>query len=228
MKEHSFFLVVLWAVSVPLTAPEVLHAAQPSRLPAGYFVSESDMALVLPASVVDTLGRYRVRVARTSATVEEERLLRRAEAVYPPRDSILAAARRNPRVARERARGRPNTIPDGRDVWWYSDGPLRIPFAVTGRALLYYMDLIRRLRARSTWLPGTVQPARTELTYSGTIERRDSVTVAEVAFTDVYVARLSLRWASGPWSRATRVIVLSADGRVLAVEGDGPTAVVSH
>lgn len=78
----------------------------------GYYVSPEDLALSLPPAISDTCGDYRVLVERTYGSPEEARLLRIAEALYPPRDTLEAAI--------ERAHFKLDDVPDVKDLWWSS------------------------------------------------------------------------------------------------------------
>ena len=65
-----------------------------------------------------------------------------------------------------------------------------------------------------------------DLAYRASIARRESFAIGERAFSDVYVASISMSWSyddgtSVPTVSARRTVVLSPKGELLAVDGDG-------
>ncbi|MEM1127970.1 MAG: hypothetical protein AAGI71_15080 [Bacteroidota bacterium] len=168
---------------------------------------------------------YRTSIVREATSHVEADLIAQAEAVYPPRDSVLA------HVPPERHDRIPET------GYWYLDSfdGVRIPYALTGDAVTYYSDLIDALEA------GEQLPFLTEasLEYRATASFRETYTfdgqdpltleaLPSVSFERVHVVEMSLAWYQycGPvcamWINHSRIVVFDEAGTLLQVFLDGP------
>lgn len=104
---------------------------------------------------------------------------------------------------------------------------IRLPHALTGKALGYYEELVRGYQKRS-W-KGYVEP-RSSLEYTATLAHHDEFRRDGRTFRGVDVVELKLRFHADFTEEATqgihftkeRTVVLDRKGRVLAVFGDGP------
>lgn len=189
------------------------------QVPNGYYVSSEDLALSLPSAISDTSGDYRILIERTYGNSEEERLLRIAEALYPPRDTLEAAI--------GRAHFKLKDVPNEKDLWWASsfDG-IRLPYAITGRAVHYYLDLIHSFKRGDFEGSNGIRMQDASFRYTATIDRQVVFEGPGLRLEDVYVARLRLSWSNycGPLCalgfQQDRVVVLSPEGEVLWVSGD--------
>lgn len=171
----------------------------------------------LPAFVSDTSGKVWITIKR-QVDPKFATALRIAEAVPPNQDSLQRLARR---VGYAPPRGA------GTNQWWYNvaDG-IRLPYAITGAGLAYYLELAKNIRRGRNPVPGlTINSA--ELTYTAEAAFQDTLTIGADLLHDVIIVRLTLRWGSYcgdlcslSFSKVRRV-VLTHDGRVIQVEGDG-------
>jgi hypothetical protein len=174
----------------------------------------------LPSQIVDTIGAFRILVQRP-ADAAMLRLVKIAEGVRVPTDSVLRLAKHN---------GHPVPADSVANLWWYGapDG-IRIPYGVTGDAVRYYIATSADFRDNRGRGSTGLRMHSTRFEYRATIEQVDSITVGGRRLSGVHVVWLSLSWASwcgdlcGISFRKERVVALSITGDVLAVEGDGPT-----
>jgi len=174
----------------------------------------------LPSQIADTIGAFRILVQRPSDAAML-RLVKIAESVRVPTDSVLRLAQHN---------GHPVPADSLANLWWYAapDG-IRIPYGVTGDAVRYYIETSADLRKNRGRGSSGLRMHSTRFEYRATIEHVDSITVAGRTLSGAHVVRLSLRWESwcgdqcGITFSKERVVALSITGDVVAVEGDGPT-----
>ena len=174
----------------------------------------------LPSQIVDTIGAFRILVQRP-ADAAMLRLVKIAEGVRVPTDSVLRLAKHN---------GHPVPADSVANLWWYAapDG-IRIPYGVTGDAVRYYIAASADFRENRGRGSTGLRMHSTRFEYRATVEHVDSITIEGRTLSGVHVVRLSLAWANwcgdlcGVTFRKERVVALSITGEVLAVEGDGPT-----
>jgi hypothetical protein len=205
---------VAWALALPL-----IGASPGLAMPPGYFVDSLEAQTPRPTWADERDGEFTYTIRRGFPDSTAARLLGIAEAVYPPRDLLVRLA-----VEKGSEMG-PDSA--GVPLWWYSGvGARRIPYAVTAGALAHYLNLTQLYRARAFREAGTRPLFLSELLYRATIAERDSFTLRGVTYAGAYVASLTLDWTYDdgtflPLTEAHRVVVLSPDGAVLAIEGDG-------
>jgi hypothetical protein len=201
----------------------LLACGGPSRLP-------RSEALIAPAPaalavVPDSFFRgtpHTVYVRRSATNDAERRMLDVAERTPPVQDSARGSAR----MRRASATG-------GRErLAWLPSAELELPYAVTDHAVLHFLAISDSLHHRRFQPPrdlgrsGKDTLTATQLEYVASVKLEPTFAHESRTFSGVYVARLSLGWSertnrglSG--FTAERVVVLDADGRVLAVFGDG-------
>jgi len=188
-----------------------------------YHISQDALALSLPYDKVSQ-GAFGYTIMRRANSVEEREILRIAEAAYPDSSAVIKMAADYPR--------RPS--PDERDLWWYTTfDDVRIPFALTAGSVDYYIRKMDELQRREFPLPLPPPPFTTrphgDLTYGAWVEHREAHEMDGRRFENVWVVtmKLKLNLYFGSLSALDfikeRVVVIDADGRVLAVVGDGPT-----
>jgi len=207
----SFLLVP--SVSTPRTAS--------SALPPGYFVDAEQAVATRHDRWEETeweLGDFTISIHRIAPDLAQARLLSIAEAVYPPRDLVTSVAMlEGYEMGSDISRG---------NLWWYQGiGASRLPYAVTLATIDYYAGLTERFRRRDFHEAGTRPLHSSRLLYEGSIMHRERFSVNDDDYHDVYVAHLHLFWA---WddgifdsrTEATRTVVLTRAGDVLAVSGD--------
>ncbi len=169
---------------------------------------------------------YSESIVREAANDFEASLIAQAEAVYPPRDSVIAAA------------WDPAQVPET-EYWYYAgfDG-VRIPYAITGDAVAYYADLIDALEAgeRLQFLTEASLDYRVAVSFrtAYTFEGVDPETLEPLpseSFERVYVVEMSLAWYQycgdlcAMWIDHERVVVFDEAGTLLRVFLDGPRPV---
>ncbi|HEY7728576.1 MAG TPA: hypothetical protein VID50_08990 [Candidatus Eisenbacteria bacterium] len=202
-------------------APHAEAPAAPTRTaaPAGYYVDSVQAASPRPVWSDASDGEFTYKLRRGFPDSTAARLLGIAEATYPPRSLLVRLA-----VAKGYEMGSDTA---GVPLWWCSGvGERRIPYAVTAGALEHYLNLTRLYRERAFREAGTRPLFYSELLYRATIAERDSFILNGTTYAGVHVAHLNLAWTYDdgtflPLTEARRIVVLSADGSVLAVEGDG-------
>jgi hypothetical protein len=198
--------------------------APPSRsnaTPTGYFVDSTQAVAERPAEVVTEDGDFTITIHRNYKDALGQRLLGIAEATYPPREAILDRAI---------TRGTEIGSDSARTLLWWSDGlgVSRVPYAITAGTIDFYRKLTAQFRRHNFWGAWDHNLYWTDLDYKATIEHRAEYIFEGQTMTDVYVAEMNLEWSFDdgvfvPASVAYRIVVLSPDGKVLAVGGDGET-----
>lgn len=190
---------------------------------AGYHVSDDDMALELRE--LDDAVPYRARVGRFFSSPEEERLLRIAESMYPPSETILLDLQQHHHS--------PASLPDPGDeeLWWTQtfDG-VRLPYAITRSGVDYYLGLTEAFRAGEFDSVGTIAMLSSSLNYSVVIERHSDFVHEGNRFSDVYVVEMRLAWSNycgslcALWFTKSRLVILTPNGTLRAIFGDGITS----
>jgi len=168
----------------------------------------------------DTTTRaFTATVRREFRNPAEDRLIGLAEETYPPSKAVASIVedRVNPKDLLRESR-----------AWWYGefDG-VRLPYAVTGDAVRYYLGLTETYRKGLSPERGGIKMKRTEFSYSATISdgptrfSRDGR-----SYDDVYVVELKLSWFNycgsqcACWFDLDRIVLLRPDGTLVCVFGD--------
>jgi hypothetical protein len=120
--------------------------------------------------------------------------------------------------------------PENEEIWWFAsfDG-VRIPYALTRASVAYYLRLTEAFRTGDFDSVGTFPMQSSSVEYTATINRRPDFVYEGNHFEDVYVVEMDLSWSDvcgnlcGLWFSKKRVVVLSLDGNLRAVFGDGVT-----
>jgi hypothetical protein len=199
-------------------AASAKHAA---TLPPGYYLDPAQAAEERPIDRVESDGDFTLSIHRKYQGPLEARLLGIAESIYPPRDRLVNRAIEDATEIGSDSTRAP--------LWWCDGvGVSRVPYAVTAGALEHYTDLTDRFRAhnfRGAWDHNLFW---TEFRYEASIELHGHYYMEDSTASNVYVAEMSLAWSYDdgtfvPVSLAHRIVVLSRDGDVISVEGDGLT-----
>jgi hypothetical protein len=209
----------LLPLALLLLAPALpSHAA---TAPPGYFVDSTQVDEDSPLDRVEDDGDFTLSIHRKYEDPLGAWLLHVAEATYPPRDRL---------VVRAIEQGTEMGSDSARTPLWWTDGlgVSRVPYAVTEGALRHYVGLTDKFRRHNFWGAWDHNLFWTELRYDASIAFREEYPVPDSSFRNVYVAEMNLAWAFDdgvflPMCLAHRVVVLSPDGNVLSVEGDGDT-----
>jgi hypothetical protein len=238
--DYGYFLVHLpgWQAGPDAAAPrpDCIAVALPDRVvgptrkvPVGYYRSQLATRIELPEDL-HWDGPYAVLIERKGP----RRYLRMAETVLPAREVVVAAiAETHFRLWEE---------PSDSDLWWtgWADG-VRLPYAVNALAVSYYLDASKALRRRDfsgiqspDAAPGD-EPFRlesSEFTYRANATYYDHYDRDGQDFRNVFVAQLGLSWRASPGLGVGmaftlgRVVVMDADGGVVAVFGDEVAGVI--
>ena len=215
---HHIFALATACISISLGCDD---GASPEAPLTPYYLSNHDLALELPP--FGDAPPYRATVRRSFGSQDEERLLRIAESTYPNPESILRDLQPwYPELP-------PN--PENEEIWWFEsfDG-VRIPYALTRASVAYYLRLTEAFRAGDFDSVGTFPMQSSSIEYTATINRRPDFVYEGHRFGDVYVVEMDLSWSDvcgnlcGLWFSKKRVVVLSLDGNLRAVFGDGVTS----
>jgi hypothetical protein len=187
------------------------------------------MAIGLIACVAGLVGcprgineRFRVDIQRHFGTEQEKNLILIAENTYPAREDVATLYP---------VGTKPEDLPE--HVWWYYGqfgNMQRLPYAITADAIEYYTQQVRT-HARDHLLGGLTQrfPNASELFYySASIQYFASYEgEGGNTFSNVYVVSMIISFGEsvGPGTGSgfgqERVVVLTPEGEVLQVQGDG-------
>jgi hypothetical protein len=186
-----------------------------------WLVSEPDLSLEIP-QVTEKEGAYKIELDRSFNGAAEEALLKKAEAVYQSPIKMIDTLLRDPRWLAD------NLPKDNEPLWWVGGNDnVRLTTVVTARAVLHYYDLSRELRRDPAAVPGFPMN-QTSLKYHATIKHCEKYSRGENNFNDVYVADLNLEWSHscvglcGMAFERNKIVILSSNGRVLAMYLDAP------
>jgi hypothetical protein len=199
----------------------LLLAAPAGATPPGYFVDSTQATADRPRHLVVSDGDFTLSIHRSFDGPLAKRLLGIAEATYPSREVLMERAiTRGMEIGSDSAH---------KPLWWCDGlGVSRIPYAVTAGALDFYQKLTEQFRRHNFWGAWDHNLYWTDLTYTATIAPRAEYYVRRKALSEVFVVEMSLSWSFDdgtfvPESIARRIVVLSPDGTVLDVQGDGET-----
>ena len=215
--------ILLASLVVPSVAP--VHAAGTrvgnAALPPGYFVDRKQLVADRPIDRVEAEGDFTLAIHRRYEGPGELKLLSIAEALYPAREVLIARSLdRNQVMGSDSAKV---------SLWWCDgSGVSRVPYAVTLGAIQHYTELTDRFRAhnfRGAWDHNLFW---TDLRYDASISFRPHYYLEDSTVSNVYVAEMALSWSFDdgtfvPVAIAHRVVVMSREGDVLVVKGDGYT-----
>jgi hypothetical protein len=190
------------------------------QAPAGYFVDSLDAVTPRPVWEEAKDGDFTYSIRRVFSDSTEQRMLRIAEAVYPPRDALAGIA--------ARAYYEMGSDTAGVPLWWCRGiGARRIPYAVTAGTMEHFLRLTQRWRHHNFWETGMGGGLWwSDMIYHANVTAAPSFTDRDREFTNVYLVQLVFAWSYDdgtfvPVTETMRTVVLSRRGDVLAVEGDG-------
>lgn len=166
---------------------------------------------------------YTKQIDRIYSNEFEKNLIALAESIYPERDSVLSVTPTE-------------LIPfiPGSNYWFYQsiDG-VKIPYAITNEAIIYYSEIIDTLNAiQNSLIYKAVFIYKAELTYynSYTFEGLDPITghpLQSESFNNVYVVRMDLSWnhfcglECGLYIDHKRIVVFDIQGNPIRIFYDG-------
>lgn len=185
----------------------------------GWMLYPPDMAITLP-DTSDTNGPFKIHISRSFANPREEALLRKAEAVYPRKEPVIRWKSSSPLCSQDRITTAPR---------WGTCGNDQIEMAdiVTASAVRYFYDLTLLAR-KNPRLPSGFTALETRMEYGAVIKFFADYSHSKDKWHGVYVADLTLKWSftcgglCGVGFTRTKVVVLDANGNVLAMYLDAP------
>lgn len=211
-----------FTTTVTLSLLLCTHADEVAKPASDYFISEPDLAL----NIKILRQPYTIEINRNSADAQAEALLKKAEALYPKREKVLA-------IMSQYERATPPVSGAKEPLWWSdSANGVRIPYAITAGAVVYYQNLIQEFMQGDFKGSRNTKMYRASLKYTANIKKYKDWTYQKQTFKDVYVADLVLTWRQSCGGRCAmgfetkRQVVLDKAGNVRAVFGDGRTGVV--
>jgi hypothetical protein len=198
----------------------LLFIASPCRAgsAAGYYIDSIQVRSEPPAVRHESGRQYNVVIVRGVPDSATSYLLAIAECVYPPRSLLSGLAVTNGYDMGDTAK-----VP----LWWcHGNRERRVPWAATRGALQYYLALSEKFREGDYHEPGVRLISTSDLIYEATIAHWDEYELEKRSFHDVYVANMELFWMYDDgtmWPRmtASRLVILTPEGKILAVDGDG-------
>ena len=225
--------LLLGATLAVLALQPALLAADAATEPAPkpeWIVADGKTAASLPKTVVpaDDKAAYKVRIERDAKDAKLQALIEKAESLYPL-----------PEKVKDNKRG----LIRGRDkdelLWWCDefDG-IRIPFAITANAVVYYQNALQEFGKGDFSRSHGIKMLTASLDYSATAkdydewEYTDETTRKKEKFTKVSIVLLVLRWRQYCGSLCAmgfskhRFVVFDPNGNVLAIRSDGQAPVV--
>jgi hypothetical protein len=200
----------------------VSHAQD--RVPPGYYLGARAS---LPDSLIESRanGQFRIEIIRIATDSSSRRALEIAESVFPESKEIERVASRETLPIVQARLKRAAALPG--DRWWWDDfDGVLTPYAITGLGVDYYLS---RIRARSD----SINPFNAGQAHRGTLRYHATVAAAPEAddASGGHVVKLKLDWfyscgrLCAVGFSVAREVVLSKDGRVIQVRGDGRPAV---
>ena len=177
-----------------------------------FLIDADDLAHPLTMKKLTRADAHAIEISRVFANEKEEKLLQIAEAVYPAEGAVRQA----------RGEASQASQPEKRLWWCKSFDNVLVPYAITKRAVAYYLDVQEKFRNGTFGM----KMSSSSLAYSAKIASHESYKVGDSTFANVYVVSMGLGWFQycGPLCAmhftASRTVVLDGDGKVLAVQND--------
>jgi hypothetical protein len=188
---------------------------------APWLVYEPDMAIHLPETS-DTEGPYKIQISRSFRGLNEEEMLRKAEAVYSSPSKMVAD------VFRSLGYWADKPSEEMAPIWGMpGNDNIQSTDVVTARAVRYYYDLSLAAKANPQ-LPTGYAAVAIGLKYDGVLKHFDRYSHNGNTFEDVYVGDLTLEWSftcgslCGMGFTRNKLVVLDANGNVIAMYLDAP------
>ena len=162
--------------------------------------------------------KHRITIRREAGDAAQAKMIATAEAARPEAAALRKAIGEGPE-------------PKDPSQWWYrEDLGIRIPFAVTAGAVGYFSKLVEDYRKQE--FKRYIEPS-SSVDYHASVAFHSQFEHGGRKFPDVHVVTLKLVFTQNFAATGTegmeftkeRTVVLDAQGKVLAIAGDGPTEV---
>lgn len=160
--------------------------------------------------------KHQVTIRRVAGNETEAKMIAAAEAAYPAKAEVLAAAK-------------PEAVPRGDKLWWNKEElGIKIPYALTAEAVAYFKGLVEGYGKQA--LKRYIQP-RSQLSYEASARFHKDYEHGGKTYHGVHVVTLKMSFSEdftatmteGLMFRKERVVILDGEGKVLRIEGDGDT-----
>ena len=191
-----------------------------------WVVYQPDENIDLPETS-EVAGPFGISISRSFTDSNEGEMLRKAEAVYPGPNKMIAGILRPLRV------GEANVPEEMTPIWgWRGNDDLEMTDVVTASAVRYYYDLSQTER-RDPRLPTGFTALASAMRYKAVISHSDQYSHGDETFQNVYVADMTLEWRfqcgglCGVGFTRNKVVVLDARSDVLAMYLDAPVTFVN-
>ncbi len=161
-----------------------------------------------------------VKVERIFKTEAESALITAAENLAPNEKELLASAQKQDESAKPVAK-----------QWWYQEAlSVKIPFALTADAVIYYTELVNGFGKQKH---NRFSAPASRFHYEAQVAKHETFEVDGKTFTNVSVVTLSMTFSENFVTTLTegmefakkRVVIFDAAGKVLHTSGDGETEV---
>ena len=171
-------------------------------------------------------GVFEEHIQRNFSGPLQEKWLLKAENTLPARRDIEKARQSSPHYRRAKT-------PLSYHLWWYDDfDGVRLPFAITAQGVNYYRNLLAAFRRGDFRGANGLAMSQARLDYRAVIAFHRVWKGKSRSFRNVYLATLELKWSQtcgslcGLYIDRTRQVVISPQGKILGVFGDGITPVI--
>jgi hypothetical protein len=166
-------------------------------------------------------------ITRTFNDEFEEKLLKQAESIYPPRDSVLKIAQKI----------KTDSIPEI-GYWFYQTiDHIKIPYAITSDAVNYYSNKINELyKDSASFIQSAKFIYKAEVNYYESFKLEIDLINQSIkqpqSFNNVFVVEMSMEWGHGCGNMCClgiwikRVVVFDLQGNFLKVFYDRSASVI--
>jgi hypothetical protein len=218
MKNLNYIVILLFVCScdhaTQNNCPIISHTSyNPLN---SYYYDTNAVTIELPVLLIDTAGSsFTLEVTRQVGYEPAKRLTEKAESFFPP-DSMVNEL------------GFIDTSAIAESLWWYEelDGT-RVPYAITGSAIEYYINRIRWYRQNTSSMISAY------FKYNSTFEYYYDCIVGNTKYEEVFIVVQEMQWMQycGPLCAMgftrKRIIIFDKNEDIIAIIGDSRGAWIS-
>lgn len=205
-------LIVLWNFLIGLTA------CQTASFPKQYVYREEPTPV--ESTIKESVGGHGIDLIRSASNAFETHLILVSEGIYLNREEIEKKQKKRHFLEKL-------TPSEGELPWWTDqfDG-VKIPGAITGEAIRYYIHIIRSMQKGDYSVCDGYRHKRSHFDYKAEVHYHPKFQYKDRAFRNVYTVQMKLSISTYMGDMAAmyftkeRVVVFSKGGSVLAVLGD--------
>ena len=190
-----------------------------------YYYNNFFSSSELPQKLIDTTGSFTILIERKAISQKSKRILYKAETLFPPKSEIV----------KHKRRAKIDTF-NSEPLWWYDTfDRVRLPYALTGSSVNYYIQLIRKFRKNKLMGIKSTKMITASFEYNATVSKYESFIFENKNYQNVYVVIMELDWKHFCGSLCALMFskkrIMIFDGKsfeLLGIIGDGiPVVVVS-